>query len=114
MTVPAGKKFFIRIAHGIGAALAEHDLKINRLQTIIYVTVDNAGWAGNAFPRTKRAVNLPPRALVFEKNLQMPFEDKKYFLNFMGVRGISFAGIDEHYAERKGAALDNVWIIVFA
>ena len=59
-------------------------------------------------------MNLPPRAVLFEKNLQMPFEDKKHFLNFMGVCGISFAGIDEHYAERKGTAFDNVWIIMFS
>ena len=48
MSVPALVEVLIRVAHGFRLGATEHDLKIDRPQTVVLVSVDHAGVAGNA------------------------------------------------------------------
>ena len=41
----------IGIPHRLGAAASQHDLKIDRLEALVLITVNDTWRAGNAFPR---------------------------------------------------------------
>jgi hypothetical protein len=43
-------ELFVGVAHGLGPVASEHDLKVNRLETVVLVPVDHAGRTGDAFP----------------------------------------------------------------
>ena len=47
------KKRVVRIAHCFGSGLAEHNLEIDRLEAVVLIAVDDAGRAGDAFPRAE-------------------------------------------------------------
>src|SRR5438477_13030457 len=100
MGVAALIEILVGVAHCVGAAFAEHDLEIDRLEALILEAVDHARRAGGAFPRAKPAPQLPP-ALILDEHGQDALQDKEHLLDLMGVRRVALPrrAIDD--AQRK-------------
>jgi len=91
MGVAAVVEVFIGVAHRVGAALAEHDLEIDRFEAFVLEAVDHAGRAGDAFPRAEAAPELMP-VLVLDEHRQDPLQDEEHLLDLVGVRGVACPG----------------------
>ena len=76
MRLAAAVELVIGVAHRLGAAAAEHDLHIDRFETVVLKAVNDPGWAGDAFPWAQLAADAP-LFFVFEENRQTPLQDKK-------------------------------------
>src|SRR4051812_3460937 len=51
--IPLLVEVLVGVAHGLGLGAPDHDLKVDRLQAVVLVAVDDAGRTGDAFPRTQ-------------------------------------------------------------
>ena len=113
MIFAAFVKFFVGVAHCFRLTATQHDLKPDRLEAGIIVTVNHTGRAGNAFPRAEPSGQAFTR-LVLHKDVQKPFQDEKGFFDLMCVRRISLARLDIHDAERMRTRRDRIGIAVLA
>src|SRR5205807_6853557 len=57
MCVAALVQLVVGVAHRFRPRLAEHHLKVHRLQALIHIAVDHARRAGDAFPRPELDVD---------------------------------------------------------
>src|SRR5437879_13848879 len=80
MGVAAAIELLVGVAHCVGAALAEHDLEVDRLEALVLEAVDHARRAGDAFPRAEPAAQLPP-ALVLDEHGQDALQHKAPLLH---------------------------------
>jgi hypothetical protein len=96
---PALEQRIVGISHGFGLAASDHDLEIDRLQTVVLIAMDDPRRAGNAFPGAEPARDLAA-VFILDKDVEMALQDKEDFFDFMGVRGMMDsvklpAGIDD-------------------
>src|SRR5437763_6149307 len=113
MSVAALIEILIGVAHRVGAALAEHDLEIDRLQALILEAMNHARRAGDAFPRAEPAPQLPP-ALILDEHGQDALQDKEQLLDLVGVRRVALPrrAIDD--AQCEGARRDHAGVVMLA
>src|SRR5262245_18126435 len=90
----------VRVAHQVGAGLAEHHLKVRGLEADIGESVDHVGRARYAVPRSQYGLRAVARA-VLDEDLDLAAEDEEHLLDLVGMRGIALARRDEHHAERE-------------
>src|SRR6266478_8102640 len=110
---PALEQRIVGISHGFGLAASDHDLEINRLQTVVLIAMDDPRRAGDAFPGAEPARDLAA-VFILDKDVEMALQDKEDFFDFMGVRGIALAGRHEHDGQREIAGRDRRRIAVFS
>src|SRR5438132_8209095 len=103
----------VGIAHRVGAALAEHDLEIHRLEALVLKAVDHAGRAGDAFPRPKPAAQLMA-GLVLDEHGQDALQDEEHFLDLVGMGGVALPGRAIDDAQGEGARRDHARVVMLA
>src|SRR5436309_3368232 len=113
MRVATAVEVVVGVTHRLGAAAAEHDLHIDRLQPVVLEAVYHPGWAGEAFPRRQLAVDAAP-GLVLEEDRQIALQDEEHLLDLVGMRRIALAGRHEHDAESEAARRDDARVVVLA
>src|SRR5215469_18138372 len=113
MRLAAAVELVIGVAHRLRTAAAEHDLHIDRFETVVLKAVNDPGRAGDAFPRAQLAAHLPP-VFVLEKDGQISLQDKKDLLDLVSVRRVALPRRHIHDAEGKAARRYRVRVIVLA
>src|SRR5205807_8477891 len=71
MCVAALVQLVVGIAHRLRPRLAEHHLKVDRLQALIHIAVDHAGRAGDAFPRPELDVDASTVFVLDRKSTRL-------------------------------------------
>src|SRR3984893_4285610 len=74
------EQFLIGIAHGFGLAASDHDLKIDRLQAVVLIAVDNSRGAGDAFPGAEAAGD-PAGVFIFDEDVEMALAHEEDFFD---------------------------------
>src|SRR5919201_1604884 len=92
-------ELLIGITHRLRARLAEHNLKINRLEALVDIAVDDAGRAGDAFPGPELDVDAPA-AFVLDERGEITLQHEEHFLDLVRMRRISLPGLDVHDGKR--------------
>src|SRR5262245_22571752 len=95
-------EILVGVTHGLGLAAPDHHLEIDRLEAVVLVAVDDAGGAGDAFPRAESGGETFA-ALVFDKDVKVALEHEKALFDLVGVRGISLSRL--HIHDRQGEVL---------
>src|SRR3954470_23320409 len=113
MRVAPLEQCLVGIAHRVGLAAAEHDLEIDGLEAGILIAMDHAGRAGDAFPGAEPGGEAPAR-LILDEDIEEALQHEKTFLDLMGVRGVSLAGLDIHDREGEIAGRNDGWIAMLA
>src|SRR6516162_1706802 len=113
MGVALPVELVIGIAHRVGTGAPEHDLKIDRLQALVLITVDDPRRAGDTFPRPERPAD-PAAAVVLDKDRQISFEHEEDLLDLVRVRRVALPRWHIHDAESKGARRDHRRILMLA
>src|SRR5262249_31215940 len=98
MRVAPTVQLVVRIPHGLGAGLAQHHLEVHRLQALVDVAVDDAGRAGDTFPRPEAYVE-PPARLVLDERSEVALQHEEHLLDLVRVRGVPLPGLDVHDGE---------------
>jgi hypothetical protein len=106
-------QLFVGVAHCFRLCPAEHNLKINWLEAVVDVTMNDTGRAGNAIPRPQRALYASP-FLVLHEYGEPPAQHKKTLFYFVCMRSISLPRLDVHDAEREAARWDDRRIVMLA
>src|SRR4029077_4705192 len=86
--IPLLVEVLVGVAHGLGLGAPDHDLKVDRLQAIVLVAVDDTGRTCDAFPRTQPGGEALA-AFVLDKNVEVALQYEEALLDLMGVRRIS-------------------------
>src|SRR3954470_15614501 len=100
MRAALGEQLVVGIAHHVGLAAAEHDLEIDRLEAAVVVAMDDAGRAGDAFPRAEARGQALAR-FVLDEDIEEALQHEEDLLDLMGVRRVALAGLDIHDRERE-------------
>src|SRR3954463_15285318 len=74
--IPLLVEVLVGVAHGLGLGAPDHDLKVDRLQAVVLVAVDDASRTGDAFPGAQpRGEALA--ALVLDEDVQVPLQHEE-------------------------------------
>src|SRR5262244_2649622 len=99
MRLAAVVELVVGVAHGLRLAATQHHLHVDRLETVVLITVDHPCGTRNAFPGTEpRGQTLA--GFVLDEHVHVALEDEEYLLDLMGVWRVALAGRHKH--DRKG------------
>src|SRR5262249_3319193 len=106
-------EILVGVAHGLGAAAAEHHLEIDRAEAVVLVAVDHAGRARDAFPRAQ------PRGdalavLVLDEHVEEALQHEEALLDLVGGRGVAVPRLDIHDRQGEVAGRDDARVAVLA
>src|SRR5271156_4704642 len=93
MRILALVQLVVGIAHGVRLTAAEHHLEIDRRQRVVLETVNNAGRAGNAFPRSEPR-GEPFAAFVLDEDVEKTLQHEKALLDLVGMRSVALARLE--------------------
>src|SRR5271155_4031579 len=113
MRILALVQLIVGIAHGVRLAAAEHHLEIGRRQRVVLETVNDAGRAGNAFPRSEPR-GEPLAAFVLDEDIEKTLQHEETLLYLVGMRGVALAWLEIDDGEGEIAGRDNRRIVVLA
>src|SRR5207237_8413512 len=91
MCVAALVQLVVGIAHRLRPRLAEHHLKVDRLQALIHIAVDHAGRAGDAFPRPELDVDASS-AFVLDEGGESALQHEEHFFHLVRMRRVPQIG----------------------
>src|SRR3954471_4871611 len=100
--IPLLVEVLVGVAHGLGLGAPDHDLKVDRLQAVVLVAVDDTRRTGDAFPRTQPCGEALA-AFVLDKDVEVALQHEEALLDLMGVCRISLARL--HIHDRQGKVL---------
>src|SRR5262249_56653666 len=89
------------------------DLEIDGLETVVDVSVNDAGRTGDAFPRSQHCFD-PIAGFVLEERREMSAQNEEDLLDFVRVRGVALAGFNIHDAQREAPRRDHIRISMLA
>src|SRR5260370_28807882 len=84
----AAVELVVGAAYRVGAALAGHDLEVDRFQALVLEAVDHSGRAGDAFPGAEAPPQLMP-GLVLDEHGQDALQDEEHLLDLVGMGGVA-------------------------
>src|SRR5690348_16679567 len=113
MSIPPGVQLVIGITHRLGPTAAEHDLHINRFETVVLKPMDDPRRAGDALPRPELSVD-PPAGLVLDEHGHVTLQYKEHLLDLMGMRGVALAGRHIHDREGEATRRDRSRVVMLA
>lgn len=106
-------QLIVGITHRLRSAAPQHHLKINGLQTVVFVAMNHAGWTGNALPWPESLGNLSA-IFVLNEDIEMSLKHEENLFNLMGVRRIALARLYIHNGQGKIAGWNRIHITMLA